>query len=75
MQTKSILLCVFSAVSALLTIKFVPRREEFHQAAFRSVASVEISGKQVFDPRSSALIRDKKRIWLWLRCITTPKSL
>jgi hypothetical protein len=27
---------------------------------------VEISGKQVFDPRSSALIRGKKRVWLWL---------
>jgi hypothetical protein len=53
-----------SAISALLTIKFVPRREGFHQAAFRSVASVEISGKQVFDPRSSAV---KKRALLWLR--------
>src|SRR5436853_4856616 len=33
--------------SVLLTIKFVPNHEGIYQTAFRSVVSVEISGKQV----------------------------
>ncbi len=48
------------ATSALLTIKFVPNHEGIYQSLFRSVVSVEISGKQVFDQRSSAKISGKK---------------
>jgi hypothetical protein len=48
------------ATSALLTIKFLPNHEGIYQSLFRSVVSVEISGKQVFDQRSSAKISGKK---------------
>ncbi len=43
-----------SATSTLLTIKFVPNHEGTYQPLFRSVVSVEISGKQ-------ALIRIHQR--------------
>ncbi len=36
-----------SATSTLLTIKFAPNHEGTYQTLFRSVVSVEISGKQV----------------------------
>jgi hypothetical protein len=44
----------FSAISAMLIIKFLPSCEGIYQTPFRSVVSVEISGSGI-DPRSSAV--------------------